>query len=351
MNFIRFIGQLVRRLPFFGAGVLFLFTGCKDDPDIPVQDIGYQLVVPEHFPEPWYQSERNKLTPAGVSLGRKLFYDPLLSRDGSISCGSCHHQEAGFSDPGMAFSLGVDGKKGLRNSTALANLAWMPSFMADGGINHIEVMSIAPLTDSLEMDEDLLNILHKLKDHQQYPQLFKQAFNSDTITDQLMLFALAQFMSTMVSANSKYDRVYLGQEQFSTAESRGYQLFQNNCAGCHREPLLTDFSFRNNGLDSVSADPGRTRITLREEDRGKFKVPGLRNIELTGPYMHDGRFSDLMSVIEHYNQGLANPANLDPELQKPMHLTPQDKNDLAAFLRTLTDYEYITRPSLSDPKQ
>jgi cytochrome c peroxidase len=324
---------------------------CKKDSVAENEDVLLEFQIPEHFPEPWYQFGKNTLSKEGIELGRKLFYDPLLSENGMISCGSCHHQEAGFSDPGVALSIGTQGKPGFRNSTALANMAWMPTFMADGGINHIEIMPLAPLTDSLEMNEELSVIINKLNKHQEYPDLFEAAFDDDSITDQQMFWALAQFMSTMISASSKYDQVYQGLENFEPAEKRGYELFKANCASCHKEPLLTDFSFRNNGLDSISADPGRSRITLKEEDRGKFKVPGLRNIELSPPYMHDGRFSSLREVIDHYNEGLANPANLDPAFEQPMNMSEQEKQDLLAFLKTLTDYEYITKTSLSDPNQ
>lgn len=328
-----------------------LIFSCKKEPELNTPESNLSFEVPDHFPEPWYQFGKNKLSKEGIELGRKLFYDPLLSENGMISCGSCHHQEAGFSDPGVALSLGTQGKPGFRNSTAMANMAWMPSFMADGGINHLEVMPLAPLTDSLEMNEDLRHIMTKLNQHPEYPGLFEAIFGDDSITDQKLLWALAQFMSMMISSESKYDKVYQGLESFEASEARGYGLFKSNCATCHQEPMLTDFSFRNNGLDSISEDPGRARITLREEDHGKFKIPGLRNIELTYPYMHDGRFSDLMEVIEHYNEGLANPANLDPVLKKPMNMSLQDKQDLLAFLKTLTDYEYITKISLSDPNQ
>lgn len=332
------------------AGILLILFSCgKENPGQVTEEKAF--VVPEHFPAPHYTFGKNTPTQEGVALGRKLFYDPLLSENGKISCGSCHFQDAGFSDPGKAFSLGTQGKEGFRNSPALANMAWMPAFMLDGGINHIEVMPIAPLTDSLEMNETLFHILEKLQNHPEYPGLFDKAFGDDSITDQKLLYALAQFMSVMISADSKYDRVYRGMATFNDSEARGYDLFKANCAGCHKEPLLSDFSYRNNGLDSISADPGRMRISLREEDRGKFKVPGLRNIELSYPYMHDGRFQNLAEVVDHYNEGLASPVNLDPLLATPMDLSIQDKKDLLAFLKTLTDYEYITNTSLSDPNQ
>ena len=331
------------------AGFLILIVACnKESQPADISD-PYKLDLPEHFPEPWYTFANNPVSERGVALGRRLFYDPMLSENNKISCASCHHQAAGFSDPGMKFSLGTKAKPGMRNSPALANLAWMPHFMADGGINHIEVMPLAPLLDSLEMNEDLINILIELNQHAEYPSLFHEAFGVDSITDQLLLYALAQFMSSMISANSKYDKVLLGIESYELDEFRGYQIFKAKCGSCHKEPLLSDFSFRNNGLDSISEDPGRKRITLKSEDHGKFKVPGLRNVALSYPYMHDGRFNDLMEVIDHYNEGLAHPENLDDSLKAPMKLSVRDKQDLLAFLHTLTDYEYLYNTALSDP--
>ncbi len=331
----------------YAVGILLLFMGCQPEETV-LQPVSFlELQVPPHFPQPVYSFENNPTTPAGFKLGRKLFYDPLLSKNGTISCGSCHFQEAGFSDPGKAFSLGVDGKPGLRNAPALANLAWFPLFMADGGINHIEVMPIAPLTDSLEMAEDLNNVLAKLQKHPEYPDLFKTAFDSDSITDQKMLYALAQFMGLMVSASSKYDHVIKGEDHFNESEKRGYTLFKQNCGSCHKEPLLTDFSFRNNGLDIQSKDAGRARVTQNESDYGKFKVPSLRNVELTYPYMHDGRFTTLSEVLDHYTNGIQSAPNLDPELINPIQMNSQDKEDLLRFLSTLTDYEYISDPSFS----
>ncbi len=335
-------------LPWVAGIFLLLFSCQREEP--PLSGTFKGLEVPKHFPEPVYRFGENTPTEAGFSLGRKLFYEPLLSKDGSISCGSCHHQEAGFSDPGKAFSEGVNGKLGLRNSPAMANLAWFPSFMADGGINHIEVMPIAPLTDSLEMAESLSSILKKLQGHKTYPQLFEAAFGTDSITDQNLLYALAQFMALMVSANSKYDDLLNGKTTFSLPEERGLTLFREKCASCHQEPLLTDFSFRNNGLDLYSEDPGRARITLQESDRGKFKVPSLRNIAFTAPYMHDGRFNTLSEVLDHYGEGIKSTPNLAPELAA-LTLSETEKQDLLHFLSTLTDYKYITDTNFSNPQK
>ncbi len=266
-----------------------------------------------------------------------------------MNCASCHIQEAGFSDPGKALSIGVQGKPGFRNSPALANLAWVPAFMADGGINHIEVMPIAPITDSLEMNISLKETVAKLQASAQYPPQFKRAFGSDSITDQKMLFGLAQFMSTMVSANSKYDEVVNGKAVFTEKEKRGFSLFKQNCSSCHKQPLFTDFSYRSNGLDENSKDPGRGRITQQAEDHGKFKVPSLRNVQLSAPYMHDGRFTNLEEVLNHYSDGIQTNASLDHSLVGGISLSAAEKADIIAFLYTLTDYKFITNNNLSNP--
>ena len=297
---------------------------------------------PEHFPFPVYQFGKNKLTKEGFELGRKLFYDPILSASGTISCGSCHFQEAGFSDPGKAFSTGINEKQGMRNAPALSNLAWFPAFMADGGIGHIEVMPIAPITDSLEMGAPLKDVLAKLNEDAPYKALFKKTFDVDSISSQKLLYALTQFMSMMISAESKFDKHLLGEDVFTKSENRGYNLFKQNCASCHSGVLTTDFSYKNNGLDMHSEDLGRARITQEEADRGKFKVPSLRNVELSFPYMHDGRFITLEEVIDHYSSGIQPTPNLAEELKKPILITESDKQDLLNFLYTLTDYNYIT---------
>ncbi len=331
------------------VGFLLFVFACHKNPATDPNDNTLLFEKPEHFPEPVYTFENNPLSREGFELGRKLFYEPLLSVNGTISCGSCHHQAEGFSDAGKAFSTGTDQRKGLRNSPALSNLAWYPAFMMDGGINHIEVMPIAPITDSLEMAEELTQVLAKLQAHPEYPGLFKAAFNNDKVTTQNMLYALAQFMAMMVSHQSRFDQFLQGKIKFSPAESKGYFIFEKNCAGCHAGPLLTDFSYRNNGLDAHSADPGRARITQKPGDHGKFKVPNLRNVALSPPYMHDGRFNSLEEVIDHYSEGIVANPNLDSTLSAPLQLSSAEKSQLLEFLKTLTDFNYIHTESLSDP--
>jgi cytochrome c peroxidase len=268
--------------------------------------------------------------------------------DSSISCGSCHAQTHGFADHNITLSLGVGGALGKRNSPALSNLAWYPNFMWDGGINHIETFSIGPITNSLEMKETIAHVVQKLNQSSYYKTAFKKAYQIDEVTDQAMLRALAQFMAMMVSAESKYDLYYQGKSNFSASEENGYQLFKANCATCHKEPLTTDFSYRNNGLDMVFEDLGRALITLDPNDQGKFKVPSLRNVALTYPYMHDGRFFTLEQVIEHYSTGIVQSPNLDSNLPNGFNFSTQEKQDLLSFLKTLTDYNYIGNLKLSE---
>ena len=334
--------------------LLFLMVqiwACKDDDknDLQLQNqIGF--IVPSHFPEPHYKLENNALNNASFQLGKMLFYDPILSADSTISCATCHAQVHGFADHNMKFSEGINGLLGERNSPALSNLAWQPSFMWDGGINHIEVMSFAPITNPVEMNEDMAHVVKKLSANIKYINQFKHAFGNSEITDQKVLKALAQFMTLMVSANSKYDKVITGKATFSENEQKGYALFQSKCSHCHKEPLLSDFSYRNNGLDSSFKDSGRKKITQKEEDNGKFKVPSLRNIALTYPYMHDGRFNSLESVLKHYSSGVVLSATLDASLKQGYHLSEEEQNNIILFLKTLTDNDYLSNPLLQEPK-
>ncbi len=303
---------------------------------------------PAEFPEVSYNNPNNKVTKAGFELGRKLFYEKALSLDSSLSCGSCHHQSNAFSDPGNAFSTGVHGKLGLRNTPGLFNLAWLPTFMADGGINHLDIMPMAPITDSLEMDLSLMEAVNRIAMYADYKKDAEAAFGSDSITSQTIFYALSQFMRMMISDQSRFDQFYRGNASFSKEELAGLELFNLNCSTCHATPLFTDFRFAKNGLDPISEDKGRGRITQNEADYGKFKVPSLRNVALTAPYMHDGRFETLSEVIEHYSENI-NPENADAPLSAPLGFTEEEKKNLEAFLRTLTDESFIANHLFSDP--
>ena len=308
--------------------------------------------IPKGWPKPHYDFSKNPLTEEGFQLGRKLFYDPILSRDSTISCSSCHLQATGFTHVDHSLSHGIDGKIGTRNSMTLMNLAWSKSFMWDGGVNHIDVQALNPITNPVEMDETLEHVVQQLQKSEKYQQLFENAFGDSKITGQRLLKALTQFELLLVSSNSKYDKVLRKEAVFTEQEQKGYKLFKTNCASCHNEPLFTNDKFENNGLaiDTTLNDIGRIKITNKKEDYLRFKVPTLRNIQFTFPYMHDGRFKTLTEVIKHYNS-ISNSTFLPKELSKPMNLSDNDRVDLVAFLKTLTDNEFLFNKRFSYPRE
>ncbi|MBK8600463.1 MAG: c-type cytochrome [Flavobacterium sp.] len=307
--------------------------------------------VPQGWPKPHYDFKKNPLTEEGFQLGRKLFYEPILSRDNTISCASCHLQVTGFTHVDHDLSHGIDGKIGNRNSLALMNLAWSKDFMWDGGVNHLEVQPLNPITSPLEMDETLEHVVQKLQQTTDYPGLFERAFGTSKITGQFTLKALSQFVVMLKSSNSKYDQVVRKETTFNEQEQKGYDLFKKHCASCHQEPLFTSNQFEYNGLavDPTLNDFGRMKMTDRKEDSLRFKVPTLRNIQFTFPYMHDGRFKTLTEVVKHYNT-LSRNKLLPKELSKPMNLSDIDRVDIVAFLKTLTDNEFLFNPKYGYPK-
>jgi cytochrome c peroxidase len=309
--------------------------------------------VPSNFPKPVYNFSKNSLTANKIQLGRALFYDPILSRDNLISCASCHSQFSAFTHIDHALSHGIDDKIGFRNSPALMNLAWQTSFMRDGAINHLDMLALAPMSNPDEMDENITHVVFKLQANNVYPKLFFEAFGDSVITGEHTLKAIAQFMLTLVSSNSKYDSVMRKQSVFTSQEKNGYVLFKKNCASCHTEPLFTNDNFRNNGLaiDTTLKDFGRYRATKNPSDSLKFKVPTLRNIEFSYPYMHDGRFKKLSQVINHYTNGIEKNRTLAPELQKAIELTSNEKVDIIAFLLTLSDKSFLFNPKYFYPKE
>lgn len=282
-------------------------------------------------------------------LGAALFYDPILSSDSTISCATCHAQTHAFAGHNTALSEGVGHALGNRNSPAIFNLAWSPAFMWDGGINHIEVMPIGPITNPVEMNETMANVIHKLQQSSRYKILFKEAFGTEEINDQRMLKAMAQYLCMIKSDQSKYDKVRKGQAVFTATEQAGYDLFLQKCNQCHTEPLFTDYTYRNNGLTPTASDSGRMHITLNAADRDKYKVPSLRNVEFTYPYMHDGRFFTLSMVLDHYNSGVTNSATLDQALSGGIPLNNAEKKQLIAFLKTLSDYELLSNTFYREP--
>lgn len=312
------------------------------------------FIKPENFPQPVYDVSKNAVTKESFELGRKLFYETALSRDNSISCGSCHVQSSAFTQHGHDVSHGIEDCLGSRNSPPIMNLAWNKSFFWDGGVFHLDMFSISPITNPLEMDEKMENVLEKLRSKNEYREKFKAVYGSDDITGNQVFKALSNFMIMCISSNSKYDSVMRKTGvRFTEIESRGYNIFLNNCSSCHKEPLFTDGSFRNNGLDNkFNPDNGRQTITLDPEDSFKFKVPSLRNLTYTLPYMHDGRFTKIDQVLDHYAKGIQDSHTLDPLLKKNgqlgIPLTQDEKNNLKAFLKTLDDKYFITRKDLSE---
>lgn len=332
-----------------GIITLLFLTACKKElTEVPGGN-EYSFRAPSHFPEPYYQFENNEVSQEGFILGRKLFYDKRLSLNNTVSCASCHIREYAFSDPGKKVSTGVEGRVGVRNSPALFNLAWSPSFMWDGGINHIEIMPLAPVTDHNEMDMNMQDLMSKLDTLDEYSLLLQSAFGTREMNDQRFFYALTQFLTLLVSSESKYDRFLEGKVQLTDEELEGKYLFEQNCAACHAGVLFTDHSYRNNGLLLDPEDNGRERISLNPDDRGKFKVPSLRNSVLTYPYMHDGRFETLEEVIDHYRFGVNLTATTDPALVNGITLSEEEKAKLIAFLSTLTDAEFCYNPVFGNP--
>lgn len=341
-------GKDLRIISFILFSILFI--SCRNEEPEPQESFRI-FEVPSHFPEPVYDFSENPITKEGFELGRKLFYDERLSRGQQVSCGSCHAQVHAFADHALPLSFGVDGKEGMRNSPGLYNLAWTKEFMWDGGITHIEVMPLAPLTDSAEMDMDLAELLSFLQEETEYPEDFNRAFGTPEVTSKRLLQALTQFQGAIVSDGSRYDKYLQGNYEMTSAQERGMEVFDAKCASCHSGVLQTDFSYRNNGLDAAFDDLGRGRITLNPDDYGKFRVPSLRNVALTNPYMHDGRFMTLEQVLDHYSSGVVSSPTLDPSLEGGIPLSDQEKNDLLEFLYTLSDFELLGDSRFSEPRE
>ncbi len=303
------------------------------------------FVIPKDWAKPVYDFSKNRLTREGFELGRRLFYDPIMSRDNTISCASCHLQATGFTHVDHDLSHGIEGKIGTRNSMTIMNVAWSKNFMWDGGVNHLDVQPLAPLSNAVEMDETLEHVVAKLNASTKYKTLFFKAFGDSLVTGQKTLLAFSQFVLQLNSYNSKFDKYIRHEEggEFTAQEVNGLQLFRTHCASCHTEPLFTNNGFENNGLsvDTTLNDFGRMRITRQASDSLKFKVPTLRNIQFTFPYMHDGRFKRLKEVINHYTSGVQQSKTLSTQLQKSIVLTANEKIDLVAFLLTLTDHAFL----------
>ncbi len=348
-------------------GSILLFACKKDEEPEAITNVAapsydpspYIIEYPIHFSPPQLP-EDNPLTEQGVKLGKMLFHETALSSDNSQSCASCHLQSAGFSDPEQ-FSIGVEGLPGLRHAMSVFNMAWNDNgFFWDGRAAELRDQALLPIQDELEMDESLENVVQKLSDMDVYRNQFIRAFGSEEISPELISLALEQFMFSIVSVNSKYDRFLLGEETLTPAEERGRLLFFTeynpffpeesgaDCAHCHSGINFENDQYMNNGLDSEAeiTDEGRKNATGLEEDRGRFKVTSLRNIAHTAPYMHDGRFNTLEEVINHYNSGIQNSNSVDPAIlatqETGLMLSQEDIADLIAFLHTLSDDDLFT---------
>ncbi len=326
----------------------------KSAAPLPEGTRSYRLEITQRFPQVRLPAD-NPLTVEGVALGRRLFHDPRLSINDTQSCASCHDQTHGFADA-RQFSVGAEGRAGKRNAMPLANLAWQDAFFWDGRAGSLRDQVLMPIQDPHEMNERLDRVVAKLEKDAAYPAEFAKAFGSPGIATDPLARALEQFLLTLISQESKFDRAVRNRAELSEEEKRGLQLFVTefdprrgmrgaDCFHCHGGTLFTDHQFHNNGLALEESDFGRMAVTGLAADRGKFKAPSLRNVAVTAPYMHDGRFATLEEVVEHYSGGVQRTAALDPNLAKHpdsgLGLSAEEKRALVAFLKTLTDETFL----------
>ena len=295
------------------------------------------MTIPKHFPKPHYTLS---IDAQKFELGKQLFFDPIFSKDSNISCSSCHQQAAAFSDT-RSFSLGVRGQVGKRNAPALQNLLWSNTFFWDGGVHNIDLIPLNPITNEKELDESMLNIVYKINRAKIYREQVKTIFQTDTISSHQILEALTHYQAALISDQSPFDSYLRGEIKLSDDEMQGYTIFQTKCGHCHEGPLQSNYSYRNNGVyKSSDTDLGRYEISLIERDKGKFKIPSLRNIALTAPYMHNSSLSSLEDVLNHYESGIQLSPSLDSSLRNKIQFQPGEKKKIIAFLKTLTDIEY-----------
>jgi cytochrome c peroxidase len=324
--------------------------GCSSSAEKPANDDASVLDVPADFPARPAPDD-NAVTLERVELGRTLFYDTRLSRTGQISCSSCHVQAHAFSDPNRT-SLGVDGLTGTRNAPALVNEAWNTSYFWDGGVPSLELQAVGPIKNPLEMDMTLADVNALLAVDADITARFQAAYGEGP-SERTLPRALASFVRVLVTGNSAYDRFLRGDSvALSDSAQRGRDIFEGErgqCTHCHVGFNFTNNAFRNNGTRPDDSDPGRQRITLKDSDFGKFRVPSLRNVAVSAPYMHDGSLATLADVVEHYDQGGSGSPNTDPTLHA-LGLSDEEKSDLIAFLESLTDDEFLNDARLAAPK-
>lgn len=304
--------------------------------------------IPDGFPQPNSSIYTNKPTKYGVELGKLLFNDKRFSADNSVSCASCHIQSNAFADTNIQ-AIGIEGRIGLRNTPPIQNLAFMKFYNWDGSKLNLESQPIVPIVTHEEMDSSILEVIVKIKDDLQYKELFKKAFGDENITAERIYRSIVQYEYTLISANSKYDRVIRNKkEKFTESEANGYAIFQQKCASCHSGELFTDQSFRNIGfpVNMNTNEAGRARVTGKPEDFMSFRVPSLRNVEYTAPYGSFGQFATLKEVLDYFDNGVLSADNLDPifkENGNRIPLTEDEKEYLIAFMKTLSDNEFIGR--------
>lgn len=329
------------------------FISCQEDSYelIPIADEEIVLPQPDGFPENAYLAKQNQLTKNGVALGKKLFEEGRLSADNLVSCSFCHMQEYAFTHHGHDLSHGVYDQVGIRNTPALQNLVWVKEYFYDGASNNLEMASLVPIHNEIEMAETMPSIVDKLKNDKEYQQLFLNAFGTSEVTSSGVLKALAQYMSVLITVNSRYDQWKANPQKspFTEDEVRGHQLFQQKCASCHSGGLFSNQTFVNNGLPSNPRinDLGRELVSGDSKERYKFKVPSLRNVAYTAPYMHDGRFRTLESVLRFYNEGMVYSETIAEELETDGHLgipmTIEEQGLIITFLKTLSDESFISK--------
>ena len=352
----------MKKIWIFFFSILFLMN-CSSKEEETYTPIPTELNIPQLFKEKLISPvipTNNPLTNEGISLGKKLFFDKILSGNGTQSCASCHNPRKAFT-VNTRFSDGIDGNFGTRNSMPLFNLAWNYNerFTWDGKELSLERQALEPVRNPIEMHANWKTVAQKLQNHPEYPTLFLHAFGVTTIDSTLVAKAISQFERTLISSNSKFDKYLRGELSLTPQEQNGFNVFMDeakgdcfHCHGSNNNPLWTDNIFHNNGLDATFTDLGLGAVTGDPADNGKFKSPSLRNLAFTAPYMHDGRFATLDEVINHYSEGLKPSTTIDPLMKKVasggVDLSSQDKADLKAFLLSLSDYDFINNPDFRE---
>lgn len=332
MNNTIFLKNITQTLKWCCIAIFITLASCD-------KKTAYELNIPKHFPIPEIP-EDNQLTISRVELGKRLFFDPLLSKDSTVSCASCHFPQFAFSDT-IPLSKGINGGVTERNSPSLVNVAYVKELFKEGGVPSLEHQVISPLENPAEMGFQLKAAADRLAENPYYQAMAQKAYDRD-FTPYVLVRAIGAFERTLIGGTSKYDEYIISGKNksiFSDSEYRGMELFFNkktNCSTCHSGVLFTNFKYENNGLYEKYDNVGRADITLDKADKFKFRVSSLRNIEVTAPYMLDGSLSTLEAVVEHYNSGGKNHYQKN-ELIRPLGLIAEEKADLVAFLKTLTD--------------